>query len=124
MKELSQQERRKQVYMKSLSDAVAKSARNQKLADLFKAKHQQEHFANALNIHSTMSVMDLLKGDSMGTDQDEITRMETSGNLTKVMDDETADEFWQMIGDNEVFVETLNSNWRDLYNKLMVKFSD
>jgi hypothetical protein len=29
-----------------------------------------------------------------------------------------------MIGDNDVFVETLNSNWRDLYNKLVVQFSD
>jgi hypothetical protein len=51
MKELSEQERRKQIYMKSLQDAVAESARNQKLADLFKAKHQQEQFANALNNH-------------------------------------------------------------------------
>jgi hypothetical protein len=40
------------------------------------------------------------------------------------MDDEIADEFWRIIGDNEVFVETLNSNWRDLYNKLVVQFSD
>jgi hypothetical protein len=110
--------------MKSLSDAVAESARNQKLADLFKAEHQRKEFADALNIHSTMSVMDLLKGDSMGTDQDEITRMETLGNLTKIMDDATADELWQIIGNNEVFVETLNSNWRDLYNKLVVQFSD
>jgi hypothetical protein len=92
MKELSQQETHKQVYMKSLSDAVAESARNQKLADLFKAKHQQEQFADALNIHSQMSIMDLLKGDSMGTDQDEITRMETLRNLTKVMDNKTANE--------------------------------
>jgi hypothetical protein len=54
--------------------------------------------------------MDLLKGDSTGTDQDEITRMETLRNLTKVMDDKTADELWQMIKGNEVFIETLNMN--------------
>jgi hypothetical protein len=50
MKELSQQERRRQVYMKSLLDAVAESARNQKLSDLFKAEHQREQFVNALNV--------------------------------------------------------------------------